>query len=102
VVVGTALYEVTHADSGAVVSRHRTLQAAVDTWRTPECGPKECGAQRCDVEWRRFSEEEIAVGVRPDDLGRGRVAGVAKAERTQDATRKLRAERVAGDGLDRL
>ena len=28
-----AMYEVTHANTGEVLSRHRTRQAAVDSWR---------------------------------------------------------------------
>jgi hypothetical protein len=33
-----ALYEVTHAESGEVLSRHRTRQAAVGAWRTVATG----------------------------------------------------------------
>lgn len=28
-----SMYEVTHADTGEVLSRHRTRQAAIDSWR---------------------------------------------------------------------
>ncbi len=32
------IYEVIRADTGQVLSGHRTRQAAVDTWRTRWCG----------------------------------------------------------------
>ena len=33
-----AIYEVTHAETGEVLSGHRTRQAAVDTWRVRHAG----------------------------------------------------------------
>jgi hypothetical protein len=33
-----AIYEVTHAETGDVLSGHRTRQAAVDTWRVQHSG----------------------------------------------------------------
>jgi hypothetical protein len=33
-----AIYEVTHAETGTVLSGHRTRQAAVDTWRVQHSG----------------------------------------------------------------
>jgi hypothetical protein len=35
---GMARYEIRHADTGAVLSRHRTRQAALDRWRTGHRG----------------------------------------------------------------
>lgn len=42
-----AVYEVVHAETGEVLSRHRTRQAAIDEWRLRHTG------KPCEV-WRRM------------------------------------------------